>query len=209
MSGAGQTLIANGGTLNVSGPVSLGRLITNQSGGTLNLTGTGQINTTAAITVLDNQAGALVNIQNDNGFTGDGGANEAITNAGTFRKSAGTGTSTVSLIDLNNTGGALDIQSGQLTLSGAFNHTGTSSVTAGTVNAAGGGSSSGSLALSSGVLLNLTGGTDTLATGSSITGAGTYQVNGGTLTIGTVATDTASVTGRLDVVAGTLSGPGT
>jgi len=42
-----------------------------------------------------------------------------------------------------------------------------------------GGSSSGSLALSSGVLLNLTGGTDTLATGSSITGAGTYQVNGG------------------------------
>jgi len=182
--------------------VSLSRLIANQ--GTINLTGTGQINTTAAITVLDNQAGALVNIQNDNGFTGDGGANEAITNAGTFRKSAGTGTSTVSLIDLNNTGGTLDVQTGQLTLGGAFNHTGTSSVTAGTVNAAGGGSSSGTLALSSGALVNLTGGTANLAAASSITGAGLYKVNGGTLSInGAVSAD------KLDLVAGgTLTGAG-
>ncbi|MEK7445750.1 MAG: hypothetical protein AABZ70_12920, partial [candidate division NC10 bacterium] len=202
-----KTIVASGGVIDVTGTASLGRRIEVQSGGVMRLTGAGQVNTSGggSQVVLDNLAGGLVDIQNNNGFTGDGSVAETIVNAGTFRKSAGGGTSTISgVVDFSNTGGTLDIQSGQLTLANAFNHTGTGSVLAGVINNGGGGSSSGSLALSSGTQVNITGGTQSLAAGTSLTGAGRYRVNGGILTInGAVGAD------NLDVLAGTLNGSGT
>ena len=65
-------------------------------------------------------------------------------NSGTIRKTVATGTTTIgtSAVDLNNTGGTLDIQTGALTLTGAFNTSGAGSLSAGTVNVTNGGTGS-------------------------------------------------------------------
>lgn len=192
----GQVTINLGGALNFSGnnAKTLNRNIVNS--GTITWSGSGDINGNAANSI-NNQSGGIFDIQNDQTLTIG-----SLTNAGTFRKTSGSGVTTVSAIMANS--GTVSFQTGSLSISGSFNSSGGSSnISAGTVNVAytTAGSSSGTLTLASGVLLNHNSGTHNLASGMSVAGAGAYQVNGGTLN----NTGTAAVS-LLNLSSGTVSG---
>ena len=99
-------LLAGGGTL------------VNQ--GTIDETGAGGLDLQSAwgnsnSTTLDNQAGATFDFQDDGGI-GDGGNGGTFSNEGTFTKTGGSGTSTVSGILFSNAG-TLAVDSGTLALS--------------------------------------------------------------------------------------------
>ncbi|TWU27617.1 beta strand repeat-containing protein [Bythopirellula polymerisocia] len=158
MTGTGTTH-ANGG-LDLSGSNSKtlnGRVLNNAGAATWTagqfITGNGA--------VLNNLLGATF----DTNFDGeilDGfiGAPSQINNAGTFTKSGGAGTTRFH-IAFNNTG-AVNVQSGTLSLSG-------------------GGTSSGSFDVSAGSTLQISSGVSFVA-GASVTGAGTLDISNGTLT---------------------------
>jgi len=101
-------------------------------------------------------------------FTTDGmafyssGGSPALANAGALRKTAGTGTTTVSVSCTN--AGAIQVSSGTLSFSGGGLTTGT-----------------GSCAVASGATLDFSAGTQAFDNGSSVTGAGTFSVSGATL----------------------------
>lgn len=86
--------------------------------------------------VIDNLAGALFDVRNDASLTVFFGAAPTINNAGTFRKSAGTGTTE---------------------LEAAFTNTGTVEVQSGTLQLLGGGTSSGTFDLADGTKLTFGG----------------------------------------------------
>ncbi|HTP08782.1 MAG TPA: hypothetical protein VMP08_11050, partial [Anaerolineae bacterium] len=131
---------------------------------------------------------------------------DVVNNAGLLRKVGGAGTGTLDGVALNNTGSV--------------------QVLTGTLNAAGGGTSSGNFNTMIGATLNFGGGTHmiTLAPASSINGAGTFGVSGGTVTIGggsSYATGGTAIsggtfnlnrdgtTGNLNLSGGTLQGSNT
>src|SRR5262249_41836947 len=99
---------------------------------------------------------------------GDNGADgnlTMLTNTGTIKKSAGTGTSS---------------------LHPAINNTGVISSLSGTlsINGSGNGTSNGTFNVSAGATLGLAyGGTHSIIAGSTVSGAGTIATNGGTVTI--------------------------
>jgi hypothetical protein len=121
MSGAGQTVVS--GTLTVSGSNNKGldtRTLINA--GTATWTGTGNIGG-ANDAVFINLGGALFDAQNDATL----GSSITFNNAGTFRKSAGTGTTTVNALFSNT--GTLDVETGTVKLGGTFtNFDGTADV---------------------------------------------------------------------------------
>ena len=160
MSGSGRTIIPAGVTLNVANAsaVTLGRTLEN--GGTVLWTD-GTISLISA--VITNRAGALFETRGAGSLNFQGGNTSRFDNAGTFRKSVSTGTTTVSGNVTFNNYGTVEIQTGTLTL--AF-----------------GGANSGTYDVSAGTTLNLAGGTHTSSGGSSITGAGHLTVSGGTAT---------------------------
>jgi len=148
ISGSG-TRFVNGGTINNSGTV-------NWSGGNnLSVYNSG---------VINNLATGLFAVTNDQIiFQHCCSAGQAFNNAGTFRKTTATGTTSINNNGFNNTG-TVDIQSGTFTpLSG-----GTSS---GIFNA----TSSGTIVFNSNVY--------TLATGATLTGSGNFQINGSQLNV--------------------------
>jgi hypothetical protein len=111
MGGAGATNIVSGGTLTISGTVSLDTRTLNNSGTVVRTS-----NLTIYFynsSVINNQSGGVFDIRNDPTFSVQSGSS-AFNNAGTFKKSAGTGTATIST-DFNNTG-TVDVQSGTLSL---------------------------------------------------------------------------------------------
>jgi hypothetical protein len=119
MSGGGRTLILPGATLNAA---VLGSATLNarslENGGTILWTGAGDIGVIGGA-VLTNRAGALFEAQNAAGL---GGVipNGRLDNAGTFRKSVNTGTTTVnSGLSFNNYG-TTDIRSGILSMQGGY-----------------------------------------------------------------------------------------
>jgi hypothetical protein len=118
MSGTGRTAISPGATLTMANPSAL--TINNRTldnGGTAVWTGAGYINLNAA--VMTNRAGALFNAQNAAPIY-YGGGSPRIDNAGTFRKSASTGTTTIGgLVPFTNYG-TVDIQSGILAANGGY-----------------------------------------------------------------------------------------
>jgi hypothetical protein len=118
MSGSGRTIIAPGATLNLANPglVSLGRTLEN--GGTVLWTGAGNINCIAS--VVTNRTGALFHAQSAGSFSLGAFAACRIDNAGTFRKSANTGTTTIagSISFINY--GVVDIRSGILAANGGY-----------------------------------------------------------------------------------------
>jgi len=75
---------------------------------------------------LVNQAGALLDVQGDVTIFSDGNGGQQIVNAGTFRKSSGTGLLSLGIAFVNS--GQLAIQSGALSLSAPLTMSG------GTVN---------------------------------------------------------------------------
>ncbi|HEY7678153.1 MAG TPA: hypothetical protein VIG69_13855, partial [Candidatus Methylomirabilis sp.] len=128
------------------------------------------------------QPGATFDIQTDEALAGPGGQ---IQNAGTLQKSGGMGTTAVTAA-LNNTG-TVAVQSGLLSLQG-------------------GGSSTGSFTVAQGTTLDFNSSNYTLG-GGSITGAGTAQLSGGTLTVAaptTIATTFIDPTSTVDITGGTL-----
>jgi hypothetical protein len=118
MIGSGRTVIPPGTTLYVGGPTFLpltSRTLDN--GGTAIWTGAGNIFLMDA--VITNRPGGLFNAQNAALFSFAGGA-PRFDNAGTFRKSSNTGTTSVSGLPFNNYG-VVELQSGILqTFSGYF-----------------------------------------------------------------------------------------
>jgi hypothetical protein len=188
-----------------------GAVLTNA--GTATWSGTGNLlmqNASDQPSVITNQAGATFDVQNDQNI---GNTHQYYTNifnnAGTFKKSASTGTTTFTTagnpILFNNTGGTLDIQTGTLNLVGAlFNNSGSGRVLSGTVNLAAGGNSSGALDLAAGVAVNFTGGTQTVSSaGLTFTGAGLPHVAGATLS----SAGPVSAVG-FELASGTVSGSG-
>lgn len=86
--------------------------------GTITLTGTENLYVENNA-VLTNAAGGTFDLQADVGIVQAGAGTSVVNNAGTLRKSAGTGTSTVSLVTMNNTG-TIEAQTGTLALTRPF-----------------------------------------------------------------------------------------
>ena len=122
--GSGDTIIAPGAHLNISGSSDKGyRNHTIVNEGTTTWTGTGDLLAYFASgpSVFNNEG--LFDAQNDDrssmGVAGGGG--HTLNNSGTFRKSNSTGTTFVSWA-FNNTG-TVEVQAGTLSILGAFNQT--------------------------------------------------------------------------------------
>lgn len=162
MSGSGRTVIEAGATMLAASPGGVTLTTrTLENGGTALWTGAGNINLLGGA-VITNRAGALFHAQNAANLSVSGGSSFGrFDNAGTFRKSAHTGTTATGAGDVSfNNSGTVDIQAGTLSLGSGGTHSGSFTVPAGTV-----------LALD---------GTHNAGAGSSITGAGQFIVNGGT-----------------------------
>src|SRR6267154_377249 len=174
MSGTGVTSIGGGGVLTINGNATLtGRTLNNGGTGTWDA---GNI-TAGSSAVFNNLAGATFDITFD-GHASVATAPATFSNAGLFRKTAGT----VSTI-----------------IGPQFNNSGAVEVHTGTVSLGGGGTHTGNFNNSAGATLEFGGGNHVLAVGSLVTGAGTVNVSGGTLT----ANGTFDVTGStLGVTAG-------
>ena len=120
--------------------------------------------------VLTNNSAGLFNAQNNATIAASSGTGSFV-NAGTFRKSSSTGTTSFgTAVTLTNTG-TVDVQSGTLNLLA--------------------GTSGGSMSLSTGTTLDFSGGF-TLTSASSITGWGSIVFSGGTTQIGGSLTATSA-----------------
>jgi uncharacterized repeat protein (TIGR01451 family) len=183
-SGSGTSVVPFGTTLTINGPVSLqARTINNF--GTINYVG-GTINHGIGAT-LNNQSGALFDIQGDFSFVfNQGGARTIFNNTGMLKKSAGGATSTLD-VTLNNVA-TLEVQIGTASLTGGGTSSGTFTANAGaTLQFAGGTHDiSGAVFASAGGLVSLTAGTLTSSTttdfndnfthsGGTLTGTGIYN----------------------------------
>jgi hypothetical protein len=141
--------------------------------------------------VLNNLDGAIFDAQSDDPFSG---STATINNAGTLRKSAGTGGLSSFSTQVNNTG-SVQVQSGTLSFSG-------------------GGTNSGDFQVDPSGTLRLSGGTHILNDGWNVTGEGVLLITGGTLDVaanGNIApnlelgTSTSAIlTGAGDVTVGGL-----
>lgn len=158
MSGSGRTILEPGATMTIAslGQVNLNARIL-ENGGTALWTGAGNIVWFGGA-VITNRPGALFQVQNAASFNFFSGA-DRFDNAGTFRKSVSAGETFVG-IAFNNYG-AVDVQTGTLSLGG-------------------GGTHSGSLQIQAGAALTFSGGTYTANGSSDITGTGNLGVSAGT-----------------------------
>ena len=117
MVGSGRTVISTGVTLNIANPGAVSIITrTLDNGGTAIWAGAGIMALNAAI--ITNRAGALFNVQNASSVN-FGGGSPRFDNAGTFRKSVSTGTTTFSSVALNNFG-TVDMQNGFLAANGGY-----------------------------------------------------------------------------------------
>jgi RHS repeat-associated protein len=159
MSGTGSMGITATGSLNITGDTNkflVQRTLTNA--GQVTWTGAGGISTGNGAAFI-NQAGATFDAQNDSPYSESFTGGSTFANAGTFRKSAGAGTTGVSV---------------------AFNNTGTVEVRSGTLSLSGGGMDNGYFMVATGATLSFAGGTHDLGTGSIVLGAGTVAFTAGT-----------------------------
>jgi uncharacterized repeat protein (TIGR01451 family) len=214
MSGSGTTTLASGatGTITTSWgnpndyPVLDTRTLNIAGSMVLNGNQSVEMNNAATIAIVST---GIFDFQSNGGLTNYTGAAGVVNNSGMLKKTAGTGTSTINLVAVNNTG----------TVQGQ----------AGTLKMAGGGSSTGSFTASSGGTVDFGGGTHgvTLGVANSISGAGTISFSGGTTTIsgsgsyavtgttflgnngGTANLNMNGTTANLTITGGTLAGSGT
>ncbi|PYJ82211.1 MAG: hypothetical protein DME22_19195, partial [Verrucomicrobia bacterium] len=161
MAGGGTTVMASGATLAVSGPniKTFGPRTLNNSG-TMSLSGAEVRSGNGA--VWNNQSSGLADFQDDLLFYNAFGGAVVFNNAGTVRKSGGTATTTIGMTFNND--GALNVQSGTMSLSG-------------------GGDSHGAFNAAAGSTLNFSSGTMTLESNSTLTAAGTVSFSGGSVDI--------------------------
>jgi hypothetical protein len=200
--------VINAGTLTLTTGTSTKTLT-----GTLTNTGTIAVTGGSAIfpgsngVTINNQAGAVFDFQADTGLESripDAGAASGLSfnNAGTLKKSAGSGTTSIQF-PFNDTGGSVLVATGNLAFSAAATFSGTTTLGgAAALNLTGGGSFAGTATLAGAVSLNA--GTYTLADGVSLGGSGALQLNGATVSVGGVVT-----VASLNMAGGTLGGTGT
>jgi uncharacterized repeat protein (TIGR01451 family) len=173
--------IASGATLNINGSGT--RQI---NGGTINNSGTVNWSGGNNISiynsgVINNLATGLFSVTNDQLiYQHCCSAAQAFNNAGTFRKSVGTNTTTIDGNGFNNSG-TLDVQSGTLLLGSGGTSTGVFNATA-----------AGTILVSS---------VYTLGTGATLTGSGNFQLSAGQLAV--IATGVA--VNHLTLTGGTLN----
>src|SRR5262249_39220698 len=150
LSGTGVTNAGGGMQITGSGHTLNARTLNNGGGATLQ--GPNSTVTMGNGAVLNNQSGATLDIQNDNGFTFNNVLAATINNDGMFQRPLGSGVADVNGVTFNNSAaGVVDVQSGTLNLSG-------------------GGASAGTF-MASGGTLQFGGGTHTLSTTATVTGA--------------------------------------
>ncbi len=186
MTGAGVTTV--NGPFNLSGLVAINANRTLNNASTANWTsanglgmrtGSGSIINNTGTWDAQTDGAAIVNYY--------GGAT-TFNNSGTFRKSAGTGTSSITILFTNT--GTVDVQSGTLSL-------GANGSSTAALNVSG---ASATLLFAAGVF--------DLNAGTTVTGPGTVLLNSsGTLNVNTAVTIPAATT--LTFLAGTLAGTGT
>jgi fibronectin-binding autotransporter adhesin len=173
MGGTGETTLPVDHVLDLSGAAKkelLGRTFINL--GTTNL-GQGVNFAGNNGATFNNQSGAIFDSIGDGNLTWTVGTQPTFNNAGLFRKSAGTGVTSVAWV---------------------FNNTGTVEVFSGTLSLAGGGNHSGNFDVAAGATLGFAGGTHSLSGGAAITGAGAVSVSGGTLNVGGDFTNSTTLT---------------
>jgi uncharacterized repeat protein (TIGR01451 family) len=155
--------IASGATLNISGSGTRylnGGTINNS--GTVNWTGSNNLSIYNS-GVINNLAAGLFSVTNDQLiYQHCCSAAQAFNNAGTFRKSVATGTTTINGNGINNSG-TLDVQSGTVTLGSGGTSTGIFNTAA-----------AGTILVSS---------VYTLGSGATLTGTGNYQLAAGQLSV--------------------------
>jgi hypothetical protein len=124
--------LVNAGQGTISGATTTFKLIASNSlltnQGTLTQQGDATVVYIDRPGILRNAASGLYDIQGDGGFAlhpnPNSGFAPRIENYGTFRKSAGSGTSTISgSIQFYNNGGTVEVDSGTLTFAGGYTHT--------------------------------------------------------------------------------------
>jgi hypothetical protein len=175
MSGAGSTVISPTASLLLSGTASdyayLGRTLNNA--GIATFTGTNFYNAHGASPTFNNLPGALFDVQSDAALSLYGLGSPVFSNAGTFRRSTGTGTATVRW---------------------ALNNTGTVQVQSGTLKLTSGGLSTGSFVVDAGTALDFDGGTYALDSGATLSGPGNVTLTTGAIDVRGAATASAPVT---------------
>jgi hypothetical protein len=139
--------------------------------------------------VFNNPAGATFDSQTNLTIQNGGGAAPSFTNAGTFTKSGGTGTTTINVPFTNTAPAATCATPGNCLVS----------VTSGTLTLGAGSTSTGAYQAAVGTTLNLSGGNHTIS--GSISGAGTIGFPGG----GTTITGPYNVTGATTISGGTVN----
>ncbi|MEO7678330.1 MAG: hypothetical protein ABIV39_16355, partial [Verrucomicrobiota bacterium] len=227
MTGAGRTIINSNATftINNASTVFLDTR-TLENAGTILWTGADNFNIQASGAVITNRPGALFEVRNNGSFY-PFPANSRFDNAGTLRKTTGSGTTTFAvnnsfgtIFPFNNCG-ATEIQTGTLLCTATCVNNGAIAVSpAATMRMAAGGLANGTFTNLPGALVDWTAGTFTVSSGT-LSGSGLYKVSGGTLALNTdldvqnldlIATLDGS--GRLTVsnvlnwTAGTMSGSG-
>jgi hypothetical protein len=196
---AGEVTVATNGMLNFGGDSSkvfIGGALTNY--GQIVWPGNGPIYWYFSTAHIQNQPGGMIDLQKDGIFSPYVGA-VSFHNAGTLRKSAGTGIAQMPSGLAFTNASLVEVQSGTLQFQGGFTSTNTFNV-------------------ASGAAIELYGGTFTLLSGHNFTGTGFYGVaSGGPLINGPIIntnfmltggtlTMYNQITGRLNWVGGNLAG---
>lgn len=196
MTGAATTTLKGHSTLSggANNPFGLdgGRVLRNEGNaiisGVINLN---RLDTGAGSGRIDNVSGALIDVQTFNQSmvatswnAADSGADALFDNAGELRKSTG-GNYTIAVPVQNLAGGLVNVQAGSFTYTANGNHSGTSTMAAGTG-------------------INLSGGTHFVNAGAAFNGAGTLGLAGA----GTVLhlNDPTIVSSAFSMTGGTISG---
>jgi len=182
LSGSGITTTT--GATSISGTAAKGLLARRwDANGPVTWTGTGAVALSSGA-VINNAS--TWDCQNDVVLIWGVGAAPAFNNSGTFKKSAGAGTTTVQVPFFNT--GAVLIQTGSMIVNQ-------------------GGSSSGSFDLGVSHTLQFAGGTFNLNGGTTFTGSGNILLNGTTLSVNASIDVPAAIT--VDMAAGIITGTGT
>ena len=207
ISGAGGTL-TNLGTINLSG--SNEKIFYNDGTlddyGTIVQTGTGNFglhSDNQAPTVLNIESGGSYLIESDSGVDNYAGGETQIDNAGTIRKTAGSGTSTILVNGTLSNTGTIEADSGTLSLAATIAQISQGTLTAGTWNA----ESGATLEFPSGTSITTNEGNITLdGAGATIAGISGLATNNGSFSVTGGAsfstTGNFSNTGSLTIGAG-------
>ncbi len=204
-SGAGSTTVNGTLTMGGSSLVLDARLFTNGGPGGVWF-GNGQLTLRNGAEFVN---ASTLDMQGNGLVRSDAGAG-SFTNSGLLGKTVATGTTTFDqaggTLRFDNTlGGTLDVQTGTVAingLGGGFNNDGTVNVASGAVlNLASGGAGAGVYTV--GGAVNFTNGTLQFNSGAEISGAGTFNVAGGTMTV-----NASMSADNLTLASGTINGAG-